>query len=89
MKAAYYLTDMSEAGRANTWIIPGAHLAPRSPVEGLDLGQPEGAIPIRCPANSCLLFDRRLYHTATPHWEPEAPVRQALFVGYAHRWLRP
>jgi hypothetical protein len=48
-----------------------------------------GAIPIRIAANSCLLFDRRLYHTATPHWDPAAPVRLACFVGYAHRWLRP
>jgi ectoine hydroxylase-related dioxygenase (phytanoyl-CoA dioxygenase family) len=51
------------------------------------IGQPEGAIPVLCPANSALIFDRRLYHTAAPNWSET--IRKAFFVGYGFRWLRP
>lgn len=51
------------------------------------LGQPAGAVPVLCKANSCLIFDRRLWHAATPNWSGQQRI--ACFVGYAHRWLRP
>ena len=48
-KAVYYLSDMSEPGRGNTWIVPGSHkrggvTAGVPEVAGLDsaLGQPVG-----------------------------------------------
>ena len=28
----------------------------------------KGAIPVLVPANSCMIFDRRLWHAATPNW---------------------
>ena len=45
------------------------------------IGQPEGAIPVLCPANSAMIFDRRLYHAAAPNWSQT--LRKAYFVGYA------
>ena len=44
-------------------------------------GQPEGAIPICCKENTCLIFDRRLWHTASPNWS-EHNMRLACFAGY-------
>lgn len=75
LKAAYYLTDCSTPGCGNTWIVPssmhldlakGASLFP--PEHEGPLGQPPGAVPVLVPANSCMVFDRRLWHAATPNW---------------------
>lgn len=62
MKAGYFFTDVSNPGMANTWIVPGKHLDADlvRPNNG-ERGQPEGAIPVCCKANSALLFDRRLW----------------------------
>ena len=76
-----------------TWVVPKSHK--RSQLAGAYLrehhadgiGQPEGAVPILCPANSALIFDRRLYHTAAPNWS--STIRKAFFIGYGYRWLRP
>lgn len=51
------------------------------------IGQPEGAIPITCPANSCFIFDRRLLHAASTNWNGD--TRFFALVGYAYRWLKP
>ena len=32
------------------------------------VGQPAGAIPVTCPRNSCMIFDRRLLHAASTNW---------------------
>ena len=88
MKAAYYLTDVLSEGMGNTWLVPAQHLSPHplvKPVSGI--GQPDGAIAVKVKANSCLLFDRRCWHSPTPNWS--ASTRIACFVGYAYRWLRP
>ena len=86
LKAGYFFTDVDRPGMANTWIVPGQHLI-TGDLERPQRGQPEGAIPVLCKANSCLLFDRRLWHAATPNWSNQQRI--ACFVGYAHRWLRP
>ena len=87
LKCAYFLTDTSAAGMANTWIIPGRHKYDSFEAPPSGIGQPTGAIPVCCPANSCLIFDRRLFHTPTPNWSPI--TRKACFVGYGFRWLQP
>lgn len=88
MKAGFFFTDVP-LGAANTWICPGKHLidGELDRPNGGQAGQPEGAIPIVCKANSVLLFDRRLWHAATPNWGSR--TRVACFVGYSWRWLRP
>lgn len=40
----------------------------------------DGAIPILCKANSAIIFDRRLWHSATPNYSTQ--TRHATFVGY-------
>ena len=46
-------------------------------------GQPQGAVPVLAPAGSCLLFDRRIYHAATPNWS--STDRSVIFMGYLLR----
>ena len=56
LKCAYYLTDCSESGSGNTWIVPGSHLLDELPSPPGGVGQPAGAIPVRAPRGSCLIF---------------------------------
>jgi hypothetical protein len=42
----------------------------------------DGAIPILCKANSAIIFDRRLWHSATPNYS--TTTRHATFVGYGY-----
>ena len=86
LKVAYFLSDTSEAGRGNFWIIPGSHLRDdlQRPADGI--GQPEGAIPVLAKPGSAVFFDRRLWHTASPNWSDV--TRKVLFYGYGYRWIR-
>ena len=54
---------------------------------GVALGQPAGAIPVRCPPGSALIFDRRLLHAATPNWASHE--RLLCILGWGPRWIRP
>ncbi len=86
LKVAYFLSDASQPGRGNFWIIPGSHLRDtlERPADGI--GQPEGAIPVCVRPGTAVLFDRRLWHTASPNWS--SITRKVLFYGYGYRWIR-
>ena len=56
LKCAYFLTDCSSSGRANTWVVPGSHLLDTLPSVPGGRGQPAGAVPVLAPPNSCLIF---------------------------------
>jgi len=86
LKVAYFLSDASEEGRGNFWIIPGSHLHDtlERPADGH--GQPAGAIPVCVKPGTAVFFDRRLWHTASPNWSEV--TRKVLFYGYGYRWIR-
>jgi hypothetical protein len=86
LKVAYFLSDTSEEGRGNFWIIPKSHLwdTLERPADGV--GQPEGAIPVLAKPGTAVFFDRRLWHTASPNWSNI--TRKVLFYGYGYRWIR-
>ncbi len=86
LKVAYFLSDTSEAGRGNFWVIPGSHLwdSLERPADGI--GQPESAVPVLAKPGTAVLFDRRLWHTASPNWSDV--TRKILFYGYGYRWIR-
>ena len=63
--------------------FPRANLV-QLPKDGV--GQPEGAIPVLVPANSCMIFDRRLWHAQSPNYSQAE--RLVLFMGYGARWLK-
>jgi ectoine hydroxylase len=86
LKVAYFLSDTSEAGRGNFWVIPGSHLDDtlERPTDGV--GQPKGAVPVLAKPGTAVFFDRRLWHTASPNWSDV--TRKVLFYGYGYRWIR-
>ncbi len=96
LKVAYFLTDVSEPGRGNFYIIPGSHLSDRvppasevgrDPQEHITAELPPGAVPVCVPPGTAVLFDRRLWHSrGANHSEL---TRKVLFYGYAYRWIRP
>src|SRR5262249_15944714 len=86
LKVAYFLSDASEPGRGNFWVIPGSHLHDtiRRPENGT--GQPEGATPVCVKPGTAVFFDRRTWHTASPN--SGDVTRKVLFCGYGYRWIR-
>ena len=44
-------------------------------------------MPLQVGAGSAVIFDRRLWHAASPNYGNHA--RKVLFYGYAYRWIRP
>ena len=86
VKAAWFLTDTTAPGRGNFWVVPGSHTLDDCPADDPATGQPAGAVPVLVPAGACVLFDRRLWHAASPNVSDQ--TRKVLFYGYAYRWLR-
>ena len=86
LKVAYFLSDTSEEGRGNFWILPGSHLDNALELPADRLGQPQGAIPVKVKPGTAVFFDRRLWHTASPNWSDV--TRKILFYGYGYRWIR-
>lgn len=86
LKVAYFLSDTSEPGRGNFWVVPGSHLENNieRPTDGN--GQPEGAVPVLAKPGTAVFFDRRLWHAGTPNWSDV--TRKVLFYGYGYRWIR-
>lgn len=86
LKVGYFLSDTSEPGRGNFYVLPGSHLQDEFP--GTDRrGMPEGAIPVCVPPGTAVFFDRRLWHSGSANYWHEP--RRVLFYGYSYRWLRP
>ena len=86
LKGAYFLSDLSTPGRGNFWVIPGSHLRDTLERPADSHGQPDGAMPVLAKPGTAVLFDRRLWHAASPNWSDI--TRKVLFYGYGYRWLR-
>jgi ectoine hydroxylase len=86
LKVAYFLSDTSEEGRGNFWVVPRSHHddALELPADGH--GQPPGAVPVLAKPGTAVFFDRRLWHSASPNWSDV--TRKVLFYGYGYRWIR-
>lgn len=86
LKVAYFLSDTSEPGHGNFWVIPGSHRHDTLDRPTTGIGQPEGAVPVLAKPGTAVFFDRRLWHSASPNWSDI--TRKVLFYGYSYRWLR-
>lgn len=85
LKFGLIVSDATAGGAANLMVMPGTHLSARP---GNDLGPaPDGAIEITGRPGDAVIFDRRLWHSATVNISPVN--RSMLFYGYGYRWLRP
>ncbi|MDP9380133.1 MAG: phytanoyl-CoA dioxygenase family protein [Chloroflexota bacterium] len=86
LKVAYFLSDTSEEGRGNFWVVPGSHLRDTLDCPSDGVGQPEGATPVLAKPGTAVFFDRRTWHSASPNWSDV--TRKVLFYGYGYRWIR-
>lgn len=87
VKVGYFLTDTTEVGRGNFYVIPGSHTQNKLEFPADDVSDPEGATPVCVPPGTAVIFDRRIWHSRSPN---ESDVtRKVLFYGYSYRWLRP
>ena len=86
VKVVFWLSDCSEAGRANLIVVPGSQRDDllQRPKDG---SLPQGAIPICGQPGDALIFDRRLWHSSSPN--DSEITRKGVFFGYGYRWLRP
>lgn len=89
VKVAYYLTDATQPGRGNMFVVPGSHINNEMPdcVIGDSEIMPRGAIPLLIPAGSAVIFDRRIWHAPSPNHSNV--TRKVIICGYSYRWLRP
>jgi len=88
LKVAYFLTDCTQPGRGNFYIVPGSHLRNEIDLPGGSRGaELPDAIPVLVPPGTAVFFDRRLWHSASANYWTEP--RRVLFYGYSYRWLRP
>ncbi len=86
LKVAYFLSDASEPGRGNFWVVPGSHLDDSQERSPDGIGQPKGAVPVLAKPGTAVFFDRRLWHSASPN--ASDVTRKVLFYGYGYRWIR-
>ncbi len=88
LKVAFWLSDLSQAGRGNMLVIPNSHERNRlrRPCDGASY-EPDGATPILASAGDALIFDRRLWHSRSDNLS--AVTRKAIFLAYTYRWIRP
>ena len=85
VKAGYFLTDLPRPGMGNLCVVPGSHARGRPAVAVGE--QPDGAREVLAQAGDAILFDRRLWHSASTNCSES--TRVFVTVGYSHRWLRP
>lgn len=81
VKVAWFLTDLTEGDGAAMWVVPGSHRCNELPQDAAQRG-----VPLRVPAGTAVVFDRRLWHSASPNRSDR--TRRVVFVGYAFRWMR-
>lgn len=88
LKVGFFLTDCSQPGRGNFYVVPGSQLRKTMVFpDGNRRCELPGGVPVQVPAGSAVFFDRRLWHsTSANHWHSS---RKVLFYGYSYRWLRP
>ncbi len=87
LKVAFFLTDTTEVGAANMYVIPGSQVKNQIDFPADPLAEPADGIAVRAPRGSAVFFDRRIWHASSPNYL--SFPRKVLFYGYSYRWLRP
>ena len=67
VKVAYFLSDTTEVGRGNFYVLPGTHLQNRLEFPEDKALDPDGATPICVPPGTAVIFDRRIWHSRSPN----------------------
>ncbi len=87
LKVGYFLTDVSAPGMGNLCVVPGSHRLAIDEFRVAGGQQPDGAIEVLAHAGDAIVFDRRLWHSASSNRSDV--TRKFLTFGYAYRWLQP
>jgi hypothetical protein len=87
LKVAFFLTDTSQVGCANMYVVPGSQVKNKIDFPADPLADPAEGIAVCAPRGSAVLFDRRIWHASSPNYLDFA--RKVLFYGYSYRWIRP
>jgi ectoine hydroxylase-related dioxygenase (phytanoyl-CoA dioxygenase family) len=87
LKVGFFLTDTTQADRANLYMVPGSHLRNETQFPSDGVSNPEGAVPLLVPAGAAVIFDRRIWHCPSPNHSEI--TRKLLLYGYSYRWIRP
>lgn len=89
IKICYCLTDFHQPNSGMTLMARGSHL--KSTALALPKGKADPAdvevCDLRMDAGDALLFENRIFHTATPNRSDR--VSKVLMYGYAYRWMKP
>lgn len=89
MKAGYWLSDVSQAGRGNLKLVPGSHTVNRidgPPRRDVPWPDPPGAAQVTARPGDVVLFDRRVWHARSEN--RSNLTRKAVFFAYTYRWVR-
>ena len=87
VKVAFWLSDVSVAGRGNFKVVPGSHRTNRidgPPRRDMHWPEPDAAIEVYADPGDAVFFDRRLWHTRTSNYSDI--TRKGMFFAYSHRW---
>ncbi|MCB0186790.1 MAG: phytanoyl-CoA dioxygenase family protein, partial [Caldilineaceae bacterium] len=87
LKVPFFLTDTTELGRSNMYVVPGSHLQNKIDFPADGVSNPPDALAISVKPGTAVFFDRRIWHSSSPN-ASDVP-RKVLFYGYSYRWLRP
>jgi len=87
LKIGFYLTDVSQADRGNTLILPGSHLQDEIDCPADGVSNPDGAEPLCVAPGTAVFIDRRIWHSRSPNLSNQ--TRKVVWLGYCYRWLRP
>ncbi len=71
LKIGYFLSDASEPGSGNLWVIPGSHLNKTFERPSGGVGQPEGALPICANSGDAVFFRSTLVARRHPQLLPD------------------
>lgn len=84
IKIGFYLTDLSEPGRGQTYFVRDSHLTGEPKPGPYEL--PESAFPMMVTPGTAVLFDRRLIHSIrSPN--TSGVSRHVVFIQFAYRWM--
>lgn len=84
VKIGFYLTDLSEPGRGETYFVRDSHVTGEKTPGPQEL--PETAFPMLVSPGSAVLFDRRLIHSIRSANRSNLD-RRVVFTQYAYRWM--
>jgi len=88
LKVGYFLSDMTEGGQGNLWVVPGSHRQRFDPEPEMirEPGLFPGGVELRPPAGSAVLFHNALWHSGG-NWTRSDGKRRMLYYAYEHPWM--